>query len=107
MSLGLAIADNGDGTGGVATVTGSVGALTTVYYATFSGSMGSLTWTSAGSRTGDGTLALSLPVGYYLWHAQTATLFSNTDSAVSGCHASPERIRKNVRQPSLPHPIFS
>jgi hypothetical protein len=77
MTLFLAISDNGNGTGGVATVTGTGGASVTVYSAAFAGVMGSLPLVAQGIGTGDGSLAVNPGTGYYLWLAQTATLTSN------------------------------
>lgn len=58
------IADNGDGTGAVATIGGTSGAANSVLVASWSGTS-STGWLSGGSRTGDGTVALSLDAGYY------------------------------------------
>lgn len=66
----LSISDDADGTGGVATVTGStVGTTNTLYSQTVDGSIGSASWTSRGSRTGDGNIsvAISSPTTYYWW----------------------------------------
>ena len=61
----LAVADNGDGTGAVATITGSTaGATNTVSVQAVTG-LGTSTWTTGGSRVGNGTVALSLAVGFY------------------------------------------
>ena len=71
MSLALGLVDNSDGTGGVASVTGSDGGSSnTLYSAPFAGGTGPLTWTSRGSRTGDGTIAISESITtakYYQW----------------------------------------
>jgi len=62
MTLALSIVDNADGTGAVATVSGSdAGSTNTVYTVAAGGTL----WTSRGSRTGDGTVALSLSTGYH------------------------------------------
>jgi hypothetical protein len=58
----LSLADNGDGTGATATITGNTWGTNTVYvapspYAAF---------TSYGTRSGDGTLTISVPVGKYI-----------------------------------------
>lgn len=65
MAITLSIADNADGTG-TATIAGSAGT-NTLYQATWTG-IGNvqLTWTSVGSRSGDGTIAIS-GVGYFLF----------------------------------------
>lgn len=63
----LSIADAGDGTGATATIAGgTAGATNVVYTGVFSGNAGNLAWTSAGSRTGNGTVSLSLDTGLYL-----------------------------------------
>lgn len=53
----LTVTDNGNGTGGVATVTGSTAGTTNTVY---SQPNGSTTWTSRGNRTGDGTISMSI-----------------------------------------------
>lgn len=74
MSLTFTVIDNGDGTGGSCVVAGSAGGSTnSVYYASWTGVMQSYSYTLAGSRVGNGTLALALPVGYYQFQ-----LVSNT-----------------------------
>jgi hypothetical protein len=68
MSASLTIADNLDGTGGVATVAGSGGADTnTLYRAGWTGQSGTLAWTLVGARTGDGTIAIAASAGHYLF----------------------------------------
>lgn len=63
----LTVADNGDGTGAVATVAASsAGSTNTVYTAPWSTAGNNLTWTAATSRTGDGTVALALADGFYV-----------------------------------------
>jgi hypothetical protein len=65
----LAIADSGDGTGAVATVAGSTtGTTNTIYVATWPGS----TFTSAGSRTANGTVSLSLATGIYWGYCRSS-----------------------------------
>ncbi len=68
MSVALTITDNADGSGGVASITGS-GALHSnqVYYSLWTGTMTQLSWTLGGTRTGDGTITLALAVGYYVF----------------------------------------
>jgi|GEM_PF-3866914 len=62
----LALVDKADGSGAVATISGSTpGATNTVYTASWGG-VGTLTWTARGSRAGNGTVDLSLPPGIYL-----------------------------------------
>lgn len=63
----LAVADNGDGTGAVATISGSAtGSTNTVYTAPWAAAGNNLTWAAATPRTGDGTVALSLADGFYV-----------------------------------------
>jgi hypothetical protein len=72
MAVTLAITDNADGTGGVATISGANPAATiTVYSQTVSGELGTATWTARGSRVGNGTIALAPApgIGYYWWRA--------------------------------------
>lgn len=62
----LAVADNADGTGGVATITNADSdATVTVSSLTPGGS----SWTNRGSRTGNGTVALSMTPGYCWFRA--------------------------------------
>jgi hypothetical protein len=78
----LAVADNADGTGAVATIsaTGS-GAAVTLYRAAAGGRPGPLIWTASGTRTGNGTIPAAVPVGPYWWYAVAVT---GGGSAVSG-----------------------
>lgn len=77
----LSVADNGDGTGAVATISGSTaGASNTVQAVSLSAS-GSVSWTDFGPRTGDGTQALALSDGRYLAIAVSAA--GGLDSAPS------------------------
>lgn len=62
MALTLSITDNGDGTGGVATIAGSDAGSTNTVYTMLAGES---SWTSRGSRVGNGTLSLSVNSGYY------------------------------------------
>lgn len=61
MAITLTIANNGDGTGATATVAGSDATTNTVYYQI----PGDGNWLSGGTRTGDGTVTIALPEGYY------------------------------------------
>lgn len=68
MAITLAISDTGDGTGAVATVAGSGGGSTnTLTKAAWSGDVGSIVFSAAGSRSGDGTIAVSTANGLWLW----------------------------------------
>lgn len=70
MAVTFTITDNADGTGGVATFAGSEAlSVNRLYYTAWTGDQGSLTPTLFDSRSGDGTIAINLAVGYYLWTA--------------------------------------
>lgn len=71
MPVSLAISDNADGSGGVATISGSLGASNAVYCAAYSNGMGPATWTLAGSRVGDGAVGVAPGSGYYFWYCLT------------------------------------
>lgn len=58
-------------TGLTATVAGTGGGAVAVYTSPFGGRVGSAEWSPAGSRTGDGAVALTLAVGHY-WVSATA-----------------------------------
>lgn len=70
MAITLSITDNGDGTG-TATIAGSTGT-NTLYKATWTG-IGNvqLSWTSVGSRSGDGTIAIS-GEGFFLFRLENS-----------------------------------
>ncbi len=69
----LHVADNGDGTGGVATIGNSTtGAVNGVYYATLPTLAGPLAWTLAGNHTGNGVVTLT-ETGNFIWTV-TSTL---------------------------------
>lgn len=108
MAVTLAIADNLDGTGGIATVAGSnVASSNTLLRAPWTGQTGSLAWTSVGSRTGDGTIAISATPARYLFRldsllAGVTEVVLNyqplTDAAAKSildrvCDAARDRIR--------------
>lgn len=73
MPITLTIADNGNGTGGVATIAGSPGGSSNeLFRAQFQGAEGNLIWQSAGTRVGDGTIAFSVtPRNYWLWYVKS------------------------------------
>jgi len=72
MAITLSISDNADGTGGIATISGSnVLATNTVYSAVYSGLQQNFAWVSAGSRTGDGTVAVAPGNGLYFWYVDS------------------------------------
>ena len=79
----LAISDGAAGTGGTATVTGStVGTTNTLYSQTVDGSIGSATWTGRGSRTGDGSITISITSATtYYWWKLVSTDGSDTETS--------------------------
>src|SRR5262245_20526508 len=80
MALSLTLSDLADGTGATATVAGADNATVTVYTM----AAGASSWTSSGSRTGNGTLALSLSPNYYFGYAQGTVSGSPAVSPVTG-----------------------
>jgi hypothetical protein len=69
VAITLAVTDNGDGTGAVATVAGSDGGGTnTLFRAPFAGLQQNLAWTASGTRTGNGTIAVNPGSGQYFWY---------------------------------------
>src|SRR5262245_26808805 len=69
MPLTLTVTDNENGTGATATIAGSDPAQTvTVFVSPHSGGI-SPVWTLAGSRSGDGTLALPVNPAYWFGYA--------------------------------------
>lgn len=65
-------ADNGDGTGATASISGSsAGSTNTVYTAPWAGAGTSLTWTASATRTGDGSVSLSLADGFYAAYCES------------------------------------
>lgn len=65
----LAITDLANGTGATATVSGATGGTTnTLYSQSVDGEIGTSTWTSRGSRSGNGSISVALTtMGYYWW----------------------------------------
>ena len=77
----LTISDNGDGTGGVATIGNSSGGATNTLYGAI-WTAGTLTWTSIGSRSGNGTITLTSQ-GSYLWYVGSSLAgFSSASQAI-------------------------
>jgi hypothetical protein len=72
MPLSISVADNTDGSGALATVTGSTGGAANSVYVMPVTPAASFA-VSGGGCTGDGTVALSLGLGYYLAYAQNVT----------------------------------
>lgn len=64
----LAVTDNEDGMGGVASITGSdAAAVNTVYTSRYQAIM----WSNSGHRTGDGTISLALAAGLYWGYVES------------------------------------
>ena len=91
----LTITDDANGTSVTATVSGSaVTDTNTVYKHTWTGVTGTLSFSSAGSRVGDGNISISTGVGTWLWLLESVTtglvktntvVFQNsTDSSSAG-----------------------
>lgn len=70
----LTVADDADGTGGTATITGGdVGATHEAFTAEFNGDAGALSaWTSRGSIVGNGTIALNVGTGYFFCYVEAS-----------------------------------
>lgn len=73
-------ADAGDGTGGTLTIDGEAGASHAVYVQAMNPLAGS--WTAAGSRAGDGTVALTLDEGSYWLYVLSTSSGGATPSIV-------------------------
>lgn len=93
MPLTLAIADTGDGTGGTATITGAASETITVYSQTVDGELGTATWTSRGTRSGNGTVAVAPTADrYYWWYASGSSsgisnlVYQNITSGTESVH---------------------
>lgn len=68
----LSVADHTNGSGATATITGAdTPANINVFTHSVDGQLGSGNWSLTGSRTGNGNLTLSLPVGYYWFKAES------------------------------------
>lgn len=81
----LAVSDNADNTGGVATISGGdAGVTNTVYSQRVDGELGTAAWISRGSRSGNGTISLTiggtLTAGYYWWRVQSVTAGGSAES---------------------------
>lgn len=82
MALTLSIVDNADGTA-TATIAGADAATVTVYTMRANATA----WTSSGSRIGNGTVLLTLTVGYYFAHAVGTVSGSPAISTVANLFA--------------------
>lgn len=76
----LTVADNGNGTGATATISGSSAGSSNTVEVSKIGVDGALTQTAFGPRTGDGTVALSLSDGPYV---------ATVTSSLNGLYAAP------------------
>ena len=64
--------DAADGTGGTVTIAGSYASSTnTIYTQTFTGAVGTASWATEGSRTGNGVVTATLTAGHYLIYCQS------------------------------------
>lgn len=77
MALTVTIADNADNTGATATISGSSAGTVTVYTLLVSGPLSQNSWVSSGSRTGNGTVSLSLQTGFYFVYAKESTTLTD------------------------------
>lgn len=75
--------DAANGSGGTVAVSSSYAATTnTIYYQSFVGDVGTGTWTSGGSRTGNGNVTLTLTAGHYLIYCRSTYGTETADSLV-------------------------
>jgi hypothetical protein len=101
----LGITDSANGGGGAATlVGGDAGATNVVKVAQFAGAIGPLTWTTAGTRTGPGTVSFTLSAaGMYLFAVQS-TLAAETvwsSPAYARISDSADSIHEQLQQAAL------
>lgn len=82
----IRLTDNADGTGCVCTVSGSTtGSTNAIYAAQWAGGFVGQSYASYGSRTGDGTVSLSLGPGYwFIYCKSTKTGQDGANSLVGG-----------------------
>lgn len=85
MPLTLSIADNADGTGGVATIAGADAATVTLHLQQPGGA-----WNSAGTRTGSGDIEFTSDPGYYFAYAAGTVSGSPGLSRIIGLFAITE-----------------
>jgi hypothetical protein len=70
----LAVVDHGNDTGATATIgLSESGAINTVFVQRFSGETTSFAWQSVGTRTGNGSVELALPVGHYFAYVASSS----------------------------------
>lgn len=98
MAISITWTDSADGTGGVVTITGADAASVTVWaQAVDATGLRSPTFTQVGSRTGDGTVTLTLAPGYFWLYARglvsAALAYSNFLYAYATDHADAMAVR--------------
>jgi len=83
----LSCVDDEDLSGITATVsTSDAGATNTIYRSSVNGEVEAGTWTSSGSRVGDGAIAVSLTTrGYYFWYVKSVLAAESTISNLVYC----------------------
>lgn len=85
----LTLADNGNGTGAVATIAGATpGTTNAVYAAAWNGGFVPAAFASFGSRVGDGTVALALSNGYHWCYVLSTLAGESAISLVKGIRAT-------------------
>ncbi len=93
----LSIADNADGTGGVATISGATaGTIQDVFAQKVDGDLGTNTWEMVGTRTSDGTVNVTPTAGltgYYWWHCEST---DESDSGSDSGGADDETVISNL-----------
>lgn len=97
----LAVADNGNGTGAVATVTGSAAlSVNQVYGFKLNGAPGAVAGTLYGTRTENGTVALSVGNGVWLFYLLSDGAYSGGyhTAVTDGSLAVATRCRKAVTE---------
>lgn len=91
MAISITTAEIEDGL--EVTVAGTAGGAVTVFTSPFIGEVGSGTWTSAGGRTGNGTVDLSLDAGHYWLTAAEAGVYAAPAYATVEDDSDPVRNR--------------
>ena len=93
----LSIADNADGTGGVATIADSTSTtIIDVFAQKVDGDLGTATWEMVGTRTGDGTVNVTPTAGvtgYYWWYCEST---DESDSGSDSGGADDETVISNL-----------
>lgn len=93
----LSIADNADGTGGVATISGATaGTIQDVFAQKVDGELGTAAWEMVGTRTSDGTINVTPTAGltgYYWWYCEST---DETDSGSDSGGTDDETVISNL-----------